>query len=126
MEFQNHPVATAELLIRKPVAEGFEAFVDPALITTSWFDKSSGPPGSVRTVLWHRELISAIGEGRVKAIEVNQRILIDRGNGDAPTLEWTLYPRSADTSQLSVVNSGFAGHGDEIVRQALELPAATA
>ena len=106
MEFQNHPVATAELLIRKPVAEVFEAFVDPALITTS--------------------LISAIGEGRVKAIEVNQRILIDRGNGDAPTLEWTLYPRSADTSQLSVVNSGFAGHGDEIVRQALDLPAATA
>jgi uncharacterized protein YndB with AHSA1/START domain len=36
------PVAKAEMLIRKPVAEVFEAFIDPAITTKFWFTKGSG------------------------------------------------------------------------------------
>ena len=36
------PVAKAEMLIRKPVVEVFEAFVNPAVTTRFWFTKSSG------------------------------------------------------------------------------------
>ncbi len=35
-------VVKTEMLIRKPVAEVFEAFVDPEVTTKFWFAKSSG------------------------------------------------------------------------------------
>jgi len=38
----NHaPVAKAEMLIRKPVEEVFEAFIDPAITSKFWFTKGS-------------------------------------------------------------------------------------
>ena len=120
MEFGNQPVAKAELLIRKPVGEVFEAFVDPDLITRFWFDRSTGRLEANKTVRWHWELINGTAEVRVKAIEEHRRILIEWGNGDSSTVEWTFFPRSADTTYVRVVNSGFAGDGDEIVGQALE------
>lgn len=120
MEFRKQPVAKAELLIRKPVAEVFEAFVDPNLITRFWFDKSSGRLESNTTVQWHWELLNAAAEVRVKLIEENKRIVIEWGNGAPTTVEWTFFPRSADTTYVRVVNSGFTGEGDEIVGQALE------
>ena len=36
------PIAKAEMLIRKPVAEVFEAFVDLAITPKFWFTKASG------------------------------------------------------------------------------------
>jgi uncharacterized protein YndB with AHSA1/START domain len=36
------PVAKAEMLIRRPIAEVFEAFVNPAVTSKFWFTKSSG------------------------------------------------------------------------------------
>ena len=69
---------------------------------------------------WHWELINGTAEVRVKAIEKHRRILIEWGNGGFTTVEWTFIPRSADTTYVRVVNSGFTGDGDEIVGQALE------
>ena len=120
MEFQKQPVAKAELLIRQPVAEVFEAFVDPDLITKFWFDRSTGRLEAGKTVEWHWELLNASAQVQVKAIDENRRILIEWGNEDPTIVEWTFFPRSADTTYLRVVNSGFTGDGDEIVGQALE------
>jgi uncharacterized protein YndB with AHSA1/START domain len=36
------PVAKTGMLIRKPVAEVFEAFIDPGVTTKFWFTKGSG------------------------------------------------------------------------------------
>jgi len=36
------PVVSPQMLIRRPVAEGFEAFVDPRITTKFWFTKGSG------------------------------------------------------------------------------------
>ena len=35
-------VAKAQMLIRKPVAQVFEALVEPAITSRFWFSKSSG------------------------------------------------------------------------------------
>jgi uncharacterized protein YndB with AHSA1/START domain len=40
------PVAVAEMLIRRPVAEVFEAFVNPDITSRFWFTKGSGRPES--------------------------------------------------------------------------------
>jgi len=36
------PTSKTGMLIRRPVAEVFEAFVDPAITTRFWFTRSSG------------------------------------------------------------------------------------
>ena len=120
MEVKNQPIAKAELLIRKPVAEVFEAFVDPEVITKFWFDKSTGRLECDKTVQWHWKLCNASTEVRVKAIEENKRILIEWDTDNPTTVEWIFTPRSDDTTYVSVINKGFTGDGDEIVHQALE------
>ena len=122
MEVTKQPIARAGLLIRRPVAEVFAAFVDPDIITRFWFDKSTGRLECGKTVQWHWEKYNASAEVRVKAIDCNRRILIEWGGGDEKrtTVEWVFSPRSDETSYVSVSNSGFAGSGDEIVNQALD------
>jgi len=39
---QSEPIARAEMLIRKPAAVVFNAFVDPAITSKFWFTRSSG------------------------------------------------------------------------------------
>jgi len=46
------PVAKAEMLIRKPVAEVFEAFVNPAITSKFWFSKGSGRLEAGEQVQW--------------------------------------------------------------------------
>jgi len=120
LEVENQPVAKAELLIRRPVAEVFGAFVDPDVITKFWFDASSGRLESGKTVRWHWDRCDAVVEVRVKAIEHNERILIEWDTENPTTVEWSFTRRSDDTTYVSVVNSGFGGSGDEIVDQALD------
>jgi len=45
-------IAKTEMLIRKPVAEVFEAFIDTAITTTLWFPKSSGPLETGKQIRW--------------------------------------------------------------------------
>lgn len=105
------------MLIRRPVAEVFEAFVDPAVTSRFWFSKGSGrlEPGAV--VRWDWEMYGAGSDVRVKAIEPNRRIVIDWDLEDPTEVEWTLEPRGEDT-WVTVVNRGF--HGDDPVAQALD------
>jgi hypothetical protein len=42
LQLTQAPVAKAEMLIRKRMAEVFAAFVDPEITTGFWFTKSSG------------------------------------------------------------------------------------
>jgi uncharacterized protein YndB with AHSA1/START domain len=42
LEITQAPVAESEMLIRRSVADVFEAFIDPDVTTNFWFTKSSG------------------------------------------------------------------------------------
>ena len=44
--------AKAEMLIRAPVAQAFEAFVDPAVTSKFWFSLASGELKVGGTVRW--------------------------------------------------------------------------
>ena len=56
MELENPLLAKAQMLIRRPVEEVFEAFVDPDIITKFWFDNSSGRLENGKSVQWRWEL----------------------------------------------------------------------
>jgi len=111
------PVAKAEMLIRKPVAEVFNAFVDPAVTRRFWFTKGSGRLEAGKTVQWDWEMYGFAMTIDVKVVDTDKRIVID-GFGDA-TVTWDFAPR-ADGTYVSISNFGFKGDGDAVVKAAIE------
>ncbi len=115
------PVAKTAMLIRRPVAEVFEAFVDPAITTRFWFTRGSGRLEPGARVTWEWEMYGASAPVRVLALEPNRRILVEWGDdGEATTIEWTFAARPDGTTFVSVENRGFTGSGDEVVAQAID------
>jgi uncharacterized protein YndB with AHSA1/START domain len=113
------PVVTAGLLIRRPVAGVFEAFVDPAVTTRFWFTEATGRLEPGAEVRWTWGMYGVSTDVRVKLIEPNRRIRIDWDLRDDTTeVEWTFDARG-DQTFVEVVNRGF-GEGDEQVGKALD------
>ena len=48
----NTPVVETQMLIRKPLAIVFEAFIDPEVTTKFWFTRSTGKLEAGKTVTW--------------------------------------------------------------------------
>jgi uncharacterized protein YndB with AHSA1/START domain len=65
------------MLIRRPVHEVFEAFIDPAIATKFWFTKSSGSLEKGKRVRWDWEMYGVGAELDVKEIEENKQIFIE-------------------------------------------------
>jgi uncharacterized protein YndB with AHSA1/START domain len=122
MKITHMPIARAEMLIRKPVDEVFEAFVNPAITTKFWFTKSSGRLEPGKEIRWDWEMYGASARVVVKEIEENKRIRIEWSDygGTPTTVEWVFTPRADNTTFVSVANSGFSGDGDEIVKQVID------
>lgn len=113
-------IAKAEMLVRRPVSEVFEAFVDPAVTSRFWFTRSSGRLEAGRRIQWDWEMYGMSVAVDVKAIEINRRILVEWSAYGAPTeIEWLFAARPDSTTFVSVTNSGFLGSDDEIVSQAI-------
>ena len=121
LQLTEAPVARAAMLIRRPVAEVFEAFIDPAITTKFWFTKSTGRLEPGKHITWTWEMYDISVEVEVKEIEVNKRILLEWGNyGEMTTAEWIFTPYGEDATYVKITNSGFAGDGDKVVREALD------
>ena len=118
---QNAIQAKAEMLIRKPVAEVFEAFINPEITTKFWFTKSSGRLEAGKQVTWTWEMYNVSAQVSVKEIEENKRILIEWGDpGEVTTVEWIFTPYENEATFVSITNFGFQGDGDSVVAQALD------
>lgn len=118
METRNAPAAKAEMLIRRPVAEVFEAFVDPAITSKFWFSKGSDRLEAGKQVRWDWEMYGFSIQVSVKAIESNQRIFIEwPGDGTTTTVEWLFTSRPDNSTFVGITNTGFTGDDDEIVEQ---------
>jgi uncharacterized protein YndB with AHSA1/START domain len=115
----NAPIVKTQMLIRKPVEEVFEAFIDAAITTKIWFTKSTGRLEAGKHVQWEWEMYGVTTEVQVKAIEPNRRILIEWGDPPVP-VEWLFTSRPDGTTLLSISNWGFRGTDDEVVTQALD------
>jgi uncharacterized protein YndB with AHSA1/START domain len=115
------PVARAQMLIRRPVAEVFEAFADPAVTSRFWFSRGSGRLEAGRRVRWEWEMYGVSADVEVKAVEENRRILIEWDGPDTPTsVEWTFEPRGDDRTFVTVKNWGFHGDADAAVAAAID------
>ena len=119
MTLRTKPVAETQMLIRKPVAEVFGAFVDPAVTTKFWFTRSSGKLEPGTQIRWEWEMYGASGLVKVKEMEPNRRILIEWDDPPCP-VEWHFEPREDNTTLVTIANWGFSGNEDEVVTKAID------
>ena len=116
LQLSKSPVAKTGMLIRKPVAEVFAAFIDPAITTQFWFTKSSGILELGKSVTWEWEMYGASTQVTPRRIDHNRRIVIEwDGYTGRTTVEWKFASHDADTTFVSIAESGWTGTGDELV-----------
>jgi uncharacterized protein YndB with AHSA1/START domain len=115
------PVAKTGMLIRKPVADVFEAFIDPSITTKFWFTRSSGRLEVGKQVQWDWEMYNASTHVTATVIESNKRIVIEwDGYSGRTTVEWKFAPLAADRTFVSIAESGWTGNGDELFHYVTE------
>ena len=121
MSLRQPPSAKAEMLVRRPVADVFEAFVDPAVTSRFWFTRGSGRLAPGARVTWHWDMYRFSVQVDVIALEPNRRIAIEWSAYGAPSrVEWVFRDRGDGTTFVSVTNTGFSGDDDDqVVQQAI-------
>jgi len=118
LQLKQVPITKTGMLIRKPVADAFEAFVNPDITTKFWFTRSSGRLEAGKQVQWDWEMYAVSVPVTVKAIEPNKRIVIEWPGYKSPTtVDWMFEPQEDGTTFVSITEAGFTGDGDELVKQ---------
>lgn len=83
-------IVKAQMLMRRPVSEVVESFVNPAITTRFWFTRSSGRLEPCAVVRWDWEMYGVSTQVRVKKMEQDRRIVIEWDEPPCP-IEWQ-YP----------------------------------
>ena len=114
METSHAPFVEAQMLIRKPAAKVFEAFIDPSITKNFWFTKSTGKLEAGKIVNWEWEMYNVSTKVVVKEIIPNERIKIE---WDEPATTVDFLFQSLDDNRTYVVirNYGFTKTGDELL-----------
>ena len=103
----------AQMLIRKPINEVFEAFINPEITTHFWFTKSSGKLEEGKTVNWEWEMYGAKSEVKVHQIIPNQLIKTEWGS-PATNVDYEFKEMGKGT--LVIIKSyGYSQTGNELL-----------
>jgi uncharacterized protein YndB with AHSA1/START domain len=118
LQLSQVPTTKTGMLIRRPVADVFEAFINPEITTKFWFTRSSGRLEVGKQVQWDWEMYGISIPVTARAIEPDKRIVIEwPGYGNLTTVEWVFAPQKDGTTFVSITEAGFTGNGDELVKQ---------
>jgi uncharacterized protein YndB with AHSA1/START domain len=117
LQLKQVPIAKTGMLIRRPVEDVFEAFINPDITTRFWFTRSNGRLEIGKQVQWDWEMYDVSALVTAKAIEPNKRIVIEwPGYSGSTTVEWRFVPQKDGTTFVSITEAGFTGSGDELVK----------
>jgi len=113
----NLKFATVEtqMLIRKPVSQVFQAFIDPAITTNFWFTKSSGQLEVGKTVKWEWEMYGITTNVLTKEIISNKLISTEWGD-PATIVDYEFTALTADTTYVVIKNYGFKETGNDLIQ----------
>ncbi len=115
--------AKAQILVRRPIEEVFNAIVDPTVMSKFWFWRTDVGLSEGTTSTWFvGDATGAIEiEVRVKLLEHPNRLEMEWGHGTQFTnVVWTFFEHEPNVTRLVVEERGFAGSRDEIFAQALD------
>lgn len=96
--------AKAEMLIRKPVNEVFEAFTNPEITTQFWFTKSTGTLENGKNLEWTWEMYNVTIPVSVKQLEQNKLLVIEWGNYENPSTIHFEFKKTKDGTFVSITN----------------------
>lgn len=114
----NNNFAKAEMLIRKPVSEVFQAFINPEITSKFWFTKGSENLEEGKSTVWSWEMYGFSLTVLTKIIEEDRRIVIEWGNsGEETIVEWIFNPLNEKETFVSITNSNFKGDADKILSE---------
>jgi uncharacterized protein YndB with AHSA1/START domain len=111
------PVVDTEILIRRPCAEVFNAFADPAMTTQFWFTKSTGKMVAGAELTWTWEMYGASGDVHVTEVIQDSRIVFDWNDGKT-TVEFGFKPWGENMTHMTVKETGMTGTVEELVAYA--------
>jgi len=117
METTNNHYAEAAMLIRKPLSEVFNAFVDPGVTTRIWFTKSSGKLEAGKHIDWTWEMFNHTVSVKVLELIPNEKISIQWGDDPEAIVTWTFRTSGEAGTFVSIVNRGFKGSSEELISQ---------
>lgn len=108
--------AKTEMMIRKPVQEVFESFINPDITTKFWFTKSSGRLEEGVAVSWSWEMYNLTVPVTVNEINPNKGIRIVWGEGkQKSSVEWEFKPIGQSKTFVTITNYDFQVTGDELL-----------
>jgi uncharacterized protein YndB with AHSA1/START domain len=108
------PTVETQMLIRKPAAAVFQAFLDPTITTNFWFTQSSGPLEIGKTITWEWEMYGVSTKVLVKDIIPNKKISIEWGE-PATNVDFEFTALTKETTYVVIKNYGFRETGDELI-----------
>jgi uncharacterized protein YndB with AHSA1/START domain len=114
MANKNLKCAEAQMLIRKPVAKVFEAFIDPAITKNFWFTKGSGKLELGKKVTWEWETYNVSTPVIAREILENEKIVFD-WDEDLKTVEFNFRSLSDGSAFVTVTECGYKETGDELI-----------
>lgn len=110
----NDVVIETQMMIRKPAAIVFNAFIDPVITTKFWFTKSSGPLEEGKTVTWEWEMYKVSSEVTTKKIIPGKLISTEWGN-PVTTVDYEFTALTESTTYVVIKNYGFNLSGKELI-----------
>lgn len=115
-EITEPPVAHTAMLIRKPVADVFEAVIDPAITSHFWFSKGSDRLAVGKTVRWDWEMYDFSQEVTAMTIEPNRLIVYEWPGYSGPTTVTWKFREVEGGTFVDVEETGWTGTGDELTK----------
>lgn len=109
------PIVECQMMIRKPISEVFQAFVDPKITTKFWFTKSSGKLEKGNIITWQWEMYNVSTQVAVKDIIENEKISTEWGE-PSTAVDYEFTALSNDTTYVVIRNYGFNQTGNELIR----------
>lgn len=105
----------AQMLIRKPIEDVFEAFINPEITTNFWFTKSTGKLEEGKTITWEWEMYGVKNVVNVHQIIPNQLIKTEWGE---PSVHVDYEFKAMEKGTLVVIKSyGFSQTGEDLLKQ---------
>jgi len=110
------PTVETQMLIRKPVAKVFQAFIDPTVTTNFWFTKSSGQLEVGKNVKWEWEMYGFSTNVLTNEIIPNKLISTEWGD-PATVVDYEFTAVTDDSTYVVIKNYGFEETGDDLIRK---------
>jgi uncharacterized protein YndB with AHSA1/START domain len=107
--------AEAQMMIRKPAAEVFDAFIDPAKTKNFWFTKGSSRLEKDKEVTWDWEMYNISTVVFPREILLNEKIVYEWGTPPTQVV-FNFKELKNGLTYVSVKEYGFSKTGDDLLK----------